>query len=111
VASDSSCCQVTTTFPDETGARQAAATAVGERLAACAQVAGPIQSTYRWAGKIESATEWYVHFKTTTARAPDLRSRLSEIHPYDTPEIIVLPIAGGDPAYLRWIEASVAPGT
>lgn len=109
MAIGSRCCQVTTTFPDETGARQAAATAVGERLAACAQVAGPIESIYRWDGKIESAKEWYVHFKTTAARAPDLRSRLREIHPYDTPEVIVVPIVDGDPAYLRWIEASVAP--
>lgn len=109
MATDSACCQVTTTFPDEMGARRAAATLVGERLAACAQVAGPIESTYRWDGKIETATEWYIHFKTTAAREPDLRARLGEIHPYDTPEIIVLPIVAGDPAYLRWIEASVTP--
>ena len=109
MATRSPCCQVTTTFPDEPGARRAAATLVGERLAACAQVAGPIESTYRWDGRVETATEWYCHFKTTAARAPGLRSRLREIHPYDTPEIIVLPIADGDPAYLRWIEESVAP--
>jgi periplasmic divalent cation tolerance protein len=109
VATGSPFCQVTTTFPDETAARQVAGTLVGERLAACAQVAGPIESTYRWNGRIETATEWYVHFKTTAARAPTLRARLREIHPYDTPEIIVVPIADGDPAYLRWIEASVAP--
>jgi len=110
VASGSPCCQVTTTFPDETGARRAAATLVAERLAACAQVTGPLESTYRWEGQIEIATEWYVHLKTTTARTPDLRSRLREIHPYDTPEIIVLPIIDGDAAYLRWIEVSVAGG-
>jgi periplasmic divalent cation tolerance protein len=109
VATGSPCCQVTTTFPDETRARQAATLLVTECLAACAQVAGPIGSTYRWDGRIETAEEWYVHFKTTSARAPDLQARLREIHPYDTPEIIVLPIAGGDPAYLRWIQASVAP--
>lgn len=109
MATGSACCQVTTTFPDATGARQAAVTLVGERLAACAQVAGPIESTYRWDGKIETATEWYGHFKTTTARATDLQARLREIHPYDTPEVIVVPIVDGDPAYLRWIEASVAP--
>jgi len=109
VATGSPCCQVTTTFPDETRARQAATLLVTERLAACAQVAGPIGSTYRWDGRIETAEEWYVHFKTTSARAPDLQARLREIHPYDTPEIIVLPIAGGDPAYLRWIQVSVGP--
>ena len=109
MASGSPYCQVTTTFPDETAARQIAAALVGERLAACAQVAGPIESTYRWDGRIETAREWYIHFKTTAARASDLRSRLRQLHPYDTPEIIVLPIVDGDPAYLRWIEASVAP--
>ena len=109
MATGSPCCQVTTTFPDETGARRAATTLVGERLAACAQVTGPIESTYRWDGRIETATEWYSHFKTTVARASDLRARLREIHPYDTPEIIVLPITDGDPAYLRWIEESVTP--
>jgi periplasmic divalent cation tolerance protein len=109
VASSSPCCQVTTTFPDETVARRCAATLVGERLAACAQVTGPIESTYRWDGQIETATEWYGHFKTTVARASRLRARLREIHPYDTPEIIVVPIVDGDPDYLRWIEASVAP--
>lgn len=109
MASGSPYCQVTTTFPHETGAREAAATLVRERLAACAQVAGPIESTYQWDGRIETAREWSVHFKTTDARAADLRARLREIHPYDTPEIIVVPIADGDPAYLRWIEASVTP--
>lgn len=103
-----SCCQVTTTFPDEPSARRAAAILVEERLAACAQVAGPIASTYRWAGQVEQAVEWYCHCKTTLARAAGLRARLREVHPYDTPEIIVLPIADGDPDYLRWIEASVA---
>jgi periplasmic divalent cation tolerance protein len=108
VPSGSPCCQVTTTFPDETVARRAAATLVGERLAACAQVTGPVESTYRWNGQIETAAEWYGHFKTTAARAAQLQARLREIHPYDTPEIIVVPIVDGDRDYLRWIETSVA---
>jgi periplasmic divalent cation tolerance protein len=110
VASGSLYCQVTTTFPDETIARRAAAALVGERLAACAQVTGPIESTYRWDGQIETAREWYTHFKTTAPRASQLQARLREMHPYDTPEIIVVPIVDGNPDYLRWIEASVAEG-
>jgi periplasmic divalent cation tolerance protein len=102
------CCQVTTTFPDQAAAQRAAATLVEERWAACAQVAGPVESTYRWEGKVEHAREWYCHLKTTMARAPGLRTRLRELHSYDTPEIIALPILDGDPAYLRWIEDSVA---
>jgi periplasmic divalent cation tolerance protein len=108
VASVPACCQVTTTFPDQAGAQRAGATLVEERWAACAQVAGPVESTYRWEDTVERATEWYCHLKTTLARAPGLRARLRELHPYDTPEIIVLPVVDGDPDYLRWIEDSVA---
>ena len=79
-----------------------------ERWAACAQVQGPIESTYRWEGRVERAAEWYCHLKTTRESAPGLRARLRELHPYDTPEIIALPIVDGDPDYLRWIETSVS---
>jgi periplasmic divalent cation tolerance protein len=110
VASLPACCQVTTTFPDQDGARRAATALVEERWAACGQVVGPVQSTYRWEGEVEHATEWYCHLKTTLSRASGLRARLRELHPYQTPEIIVLPVVDGDPDYLRWIEASVATG-
>jgi periplasmic divalent cation tolerance protein len=108
MASPSDCCQVTTTLPDRAAAERLAASLVEERWAACAQVVGPIESTYRWKDRVERATEWYCHLKTTLAREPGLRARLRELHPYDTPEIIAVPIVQGDPAYLRWIEASVA---
>jgi periplasmic divalent cation tolerance protein len=102
------CWQVTTTLPDRTSADHIAAVLVEERLAACAQVAGPIESTYRWQGQVAHATEWYCHLKTSAARAAGLRDRLRALHPYDTPEIIAIPIVDGDPAYLRWVEASVS---
>ncbi|MBA3497553.1 MAG: divalent-cation tolerance protein CutA [Gemmatimonadales bacterium] len=105
------CCQITTTLPDRAAAERIAATMVGERLAACAQIAGPIDSTYRWDGQVERATEWYCHLKTTLAAAASLRTRLRAMHPYDTPEIIAVPIVDGDPDYLRWIEASVTAQT
>ncbi len=103
------CCQVTTTLPGRAAADRIAATMVEERWAACAQVVGPLDSTYRWEGNVERATEWYCHLKTTLAGAPGLRARLRELHPYDMPEIVAVPIVDGDPGYLRWIEASVAP--
>ena len=105
------CCQITTTLPDADTARKVAGSLVSERWAACAQVQGPVESTYWWRGRIEAATEWYCHLKTTLARAPGLTARLRELHPYETPEIVTLPILGGDPAYLRWIVASVGDGT
>ncbi len=102
------CVQVTTTLPDQQTAQRVAERLVEERLAACAQVAGPISSTYRWHGEIERDMEWFCHFKTTTSRLPALRARIRELHPYEVPEIIALPILDGDPGYLSWIEESVS---
>ena len=101
------CCQVTTTVATRADAERIGAVLVAERLAACVQVAGPIASTYRWRGAVEQATEWYCHCKTTRARYPALEARVRELHPYDTPEIIALPIVAALPAYLAWIEESV----
>jgi periplasmic divalent cation tolerance protein len=101
------CCQVTTTVATQADAERIAAALVEERLAACVQVAGPIMSIYRWQGAIERATEWHCHCKTTRARYPALEARLRELHPYETPEIIALPIVAGFPAYLAWIEEGV----
>ena len=79
-----------------------------ERLAACAQVVGPVSSMYWWQGEIEAAAEWYCHLKTTAARVDALMARIRELHPYETPEIVVLPVTEGDASYLRWVEESVA---
>ena len=102
------CVQVTTTLPDRAAADRLAAALVAERLAACAQVAGPIRSTYRWQDAVETADEWYCHLKTTELRMPTLVSRIAELHPYEVPEVVVVPLADGNPAYLSWIRESVA---
>lgn len=101
------CCQVTTTLPDQEAAQRLATTLVDEHLAACAQVSGPISSTYHWQGAVERATECYCHLKTTNARLPALQARIRELHPYELPEIVAVPIIGGDAGYLRWIEEAV----
>lgn len=103
------CCQVTTTLPDREASDRLARAAVEERLAACAQIEGPVASTYRWQEGVETATEWYCHFKTSAARLPALMSRIRELHPYDVPEIIAVPLLDGDAAYLGWIRDSVRP--
>jgi periplasmic divalent cation tolerance protein len=100
--------QVTTTLPDREAATRIGRRLVEERLAACAQVVGPVSSVYWWQGEVESAGEWYCHLKTTSARVPALIGRIRELHPYDTPEIVALPVVEGDAAYLRWIAESVA---
>jgi len=102
------CVQVNTTVPDRATADRVASVAVTERLAACAHVDGPLQSTYRWQGAVETATEWSCRLKTTAERLPALIARIRELHPYDVPEIVAQDVADGDPAYLRWIQESVA---
>jgi periplasmic divalent cation tolerance protein len=104
----SGCCQVTTTLPDRAAAERVASILVEERLAACAQVLGPVASTYRWEGQVERAEEWYCNLKTTLARLPAAQARIRELHSYQQPEIIALPIVGGDPGYLRWIKDAVS---
>ncbi len=101
---------VTTTWPDEAAAREAAAALVAERLAACAQVHGPLSSTYRWQGAVEDATEWFCTLKTTLARFPALEQRIRQLHSYEVPEIVATPIALGSAAYLAWVEESVRSG-
>jgi periplasmic divalent cation tolerance protein len=103
----SGCCQVTTTLPDQNAADRLAATLVGERLAACAQVTGPVSSTYWWQGRVEQSQEWYCHLKTTFTRFDELRQRVWQLHPYELPELIAVPLIEGDQEYLRWIEESV----
>ncbi len=95
--------QLTTTVDSKSRAIQLAETIVTERLAACAQVQGPIESVYRWQGKIDSATEWYCHFKTTKLLVERLRTRVVKLHPYETPEVIVVPVIDGHPPYLDWV--------
>jgi periplasmic divalent cation tolerance protein len=97
-------CQVTTTLPDRAAAERLGTLLVEERLAACAQVLGPLRSTYWWTGKIEQSDEWYCHLKTTRARLPQLQARIRQLHPYEVPEIIAVPILQGNPDYLKWIE-------
>ena len=104
-------CQVTTTLPDRAAAESLAARLVEERLAACAQVVGPVSSTYWWQGAVEHAEEWYCHLKTAASRFPALQRRLRELHPYDVPEIVAVPIADGDPDYLAWIGQTVLPSS
>jgi periplasmic divalent cation tolerance protein len=99
--------QVTTTLPDRDAANRLGRRLVEERLAACAQVVGPVSSVYWWQGEVETAGEWYCHLKTTAERVSALITRIGELHPYETPEIIALPVTEGNTAYLQWIAASV----
>lgn len=99
---------ITTTDTAEDASRLATEM-VEKRLAACAQVEGPIISTYWWQGKIEQGREWKCSLKTSTAVYPKLKAALKQVHPYDTPEIIAVPITAGSRDYLDWMDAELKP--
>lgn len=101
------CLLVTTTVDNREIAEQLAAALVDRRLAACAQVSGPVASTYRWRGTVEHASEWLCQLKTTRGRLAALEAALDTLHPYDLPELTVVPL-GGSTAYLAWIEEAVS---
>ncbi|TDC64777.1 divalent-cation tolerance protein CutA [Actinomadura sp. GC306] len=102
--------QVTTTTDSRAEAAELAKAAVAERFAACAQLVGPIASTYWWEGEIESAEEWMVLFKTSVDRFEELATLITEVHSYDTPEIIATPVVAGSMDYLTWITEQTEPG-
>jgi periplasmic divalent cation tolerance protein len=91
------------TCPDEATAQAIAETLVGERLAACANLVPGIRSIYRWEGQIQRDSEVLLLIKTAAGRVPALTDRLRELHPYEIPEIISVPIIEGLPDYLSWI--------
>ena len=91
--------------PDEACANRIALAVVEAGLAACVNLLPRVQSVYRWQGNIESASEVPLLIKTTAGRYGELEAAVRELHPYDVPEIIALPIAQGLPAYLDWLAA------
>jgi len=94
------------TFPEKALAEETARTLVGEGLAACANVIPSVQSIYRWEGAVHENSEVLVIIKTTHPQWGALSSRLLELHPYDCPELIGLPVAEGHEPYLRWLAAA-----
>jgi periplasmic divalent cation tolerance protein len=96
------CVQVGTTAGSPDEAQRIARALVEERLAACVQVAA-VTSRYRWQGDVEQAEEFALAIKTTAARVAAVQDRIRALHSYAMPEIIVMPIIGGDAGYLAWI--------
>lgn len=83
---------------------QRIATAVVEgQLAACVSVIGPVQSVYRWEGAIQTGSEYLLMIKTTESCLSSLQKTVTELHTYNLPEFIVVPVSGGSPDYLHWV--------
>ena len=95
------------TCGNEDEALRIARALVDERLAACVNVLPAVRSIYRWLDKVEEAGEVLLIIKSTQARMERLRNRIAELHSYDVPEIIALPIVAGSEKYLAWLREQV----
>lgn len=98
---------ILSTAPDVEVARRIASELVERRLAACVNLVPAMESIYRWQGKVETSQEVLLVIKTSRLKQTKLLEALTELHPYDTPEGIALPIAAGLEKYLAWIGTSL----
>lgn len=101
--------QVTTTAEKREDADHIARVLVEKRLAGCVQVLGPITSVYRWKGKVETAGEWLCLIKSRQELYGAVEATIRSLHPYETPEIIAMPVIAGSCDYLRWLETETTP--
>ncbi len=97
-----------TTCPDENSAKALADALVERGLAACVTRQAGARSVYRWQGRLCDDAEVQLLIKTTEACETALREAVAELHPYDEPELIILPVTGGSQGYLQWIEDELA---
>ncbi|AXK72664.1 divalent-cation tolerance protein CutA [Lysobacter sp. TY2-98] len=97
------------TCPDVATAERIATALVEERLAACVQQLPGLRSTYRWEERVETAEEVLLLIKTADDRIPAAIARVQAMHPYDVPELLVLEVRDGAPAYLDWVHAQSRP--
>jgi periplasmic divalent cation tolerance protein len=101
---------VYTTYPSLVEAERIGQAVLERRLAACVNILPGMISHYWWAGKIERGEEVVMIVKTRATLAEAVRAAVKELHSYDTPAILVLPIEGGEPGYLDWMMAETAAG-
>ena len=94
------------TSPNEKEAAGLAHALVEAKLAACVNMVSNVRSIYSWQGKIENDSELLMIIKTQRHLFDRLAEKVREIHSYDVPEIIALPIVEGSPDYLRWLKES-----
>ena len=95
---------VFTTLPDREQAITLAEALVRQKLAACVTIGAPSTSVYRWRENIEHGSEVLLQAKTRRDRYAALQSAIVELHPYELPEVIAVPVTDGLPEYLAWID-------
>jgi periplasmic divalent cation tolerance protein len=102
---------VYTTYPSVVEAEAAGRALVERRLAACVNILPGMISHYRWQGQVERGEETVMLIKTRASLTEDVRAAVKDMHSYDTPAILVLPIESVDQAYLGWILAETEGAT
>lgn len=96
------------TVPDDQQAAAITEALLAEKLVACVSVLRGVHSRYWWKGSRETASEILLTAKTLSVNVPAVIRRVRALHSYEVPEIVAIPIAAGNPAYLRWLRASIA---
>jgi periplasmic divalent cation tolerance protein len=100
---------VITNLPDRAAAEKLADALIRQRVAACVNILAPCRSVYRWKAEVQHDEEHPVLIKTTLDRYAALEAAIREMHPYELPEIVAVPIERGLPAYLDWLATETAP--
>ena len=98
---------VLVTAPEGEPAVRLSRALVAEGLAACVNRLPGIRSVYRWQGAVHDDAETLLVIKSTRDAWPALETRIRELHPYDVPEVIALPVWAGSEPYLRWLAGSI----
>ncbi|MFA6564349.1 MAG: divalent-cation tolerance protein CutA [Verrucomicrobiia bacterium] len=101
-------CAVFVTAGSRLEARRIARALLEQRLVACANIVPGVESHYWWKGKIDHAREWLLVMKTRRNRFRAVERAVKQLHSYQVPEIIALPLAAGQADYLRWIDDSLS---
>jgi periplasmic divalent cation tolerance protein len=101
-------CEVVVTAPEHDWLCDLCRQLVEAHLASSAHVVFPVESIYRWRGAVHQATEGRAFLRTRFGHVDALVAFVLERHPYEVPNVTVLPIVGGNPAYLSWIEHETA---
>jgi periplasmic divalent cation tolerance protein len=97
---------VLTTLPSPDKAAEIARALVEERLAACGNVLPAVRSIYKWQGKVQDENEVMLLLKTREEQLERLKLRILELHPYEVPEVLAIPVESGYRAYLEWIASA-----
>jgi periplasmic divalent cation tolerance protein len=95
------------TCPDDASAKSIGSALVTERLATCVNRVPGLQSLYFWDGGLRDDAEILLIIKTTVRRLPALEARLKALHPYELPELVAIPVVGGNERYLDWVRSGV----